>query len=150
MILILKIGFLLIFSSVFLFRLHLTLAPLQGIARDIRKRRLNSPCISPYLGFRARSDCRRERNNLGGNERAEPPRCMARGLVEWWMYIPVSFTSYPIRWQVRPVGLSNTSRQIYSRKNPAFFIFFSLHNNIKFASLFLFNSIDQMIQPFPF
>lgn len=51
---------------------------LGGIARDTRRRGLNSPCISPYLGFRARSDCRRERGDLGGNERAEPPRCMAR------------------------------------------------------------------------
>lgn len=50
-----------------------------GIARDARRRGLNSPCISPYLGFRARSGCRRERGDLGGNERAEPPRCMARG-----------------------------------------------------------------------
>lgn len=49
-----------------------------GIARDTRRRGLNSPCISPYLGFRARSVCRRERGDLGGNERAEPPRCMAR------------------------------------------------------------------------
>lgn len=49
-----------------------------GIARDTRRRGLNSPCISPYLGFRARSGCGRERGDLGGNERAEPPRYMAR------------------------------------------------------------------------
>lgn len=51
--------------------LELTLAPLpRYIAPGTRRRRLNSPCISPYLGFRARSDCRRELDDLGGNGRA--------------------------------------------------------------------------------
>lgn len=57
-------------------------SPRHRIVREPREkeRRLNSPCISPYLGFRARSDCRRER---GGSpkerEGAEStPRCIAR------------------------------------------------------------------------
>lgn len=85
-------------------RPRLRLAPLfGGIVRDTRRRGLNSPCISPYLGFRARSGCRREHGDLGGNERAEPPRCMARDSLSDEC-IRVSFTSYPIRWQVGPAG----------------------------------------------
>lgn len=90
------------------------------ITRDTRRRGLNSPCISPYLGFRARSDCRRERGDLGGNERAEPPRCMARGsLSDECIYVSHS----------PPILFGDKSNQrdiavkIYSQKDPAFFTF---------------------------
>lgn len=88
-----------------------------GIARDTRRRGLNSPCISPYLGFRARSGCGRERGDLGGNERAEPPRCMARGsLSDECIYASHSPSTLFGDKSVRRV-------KIYSRKDPDFFTF---------------------------